>query len=267
MGLEYIIMLAVIQGITEFLPISSSAHLILPAQLFGLADQGLAFDVAVHVGTLLAVLFYFRRDFSLLTYGWIRSVRGGRSSQHARLGWALLIGTVPAVLAGLLFNDIIEQHLRSTLVIAATTILFGLLLWVADVGRTERRKNRDMKLRDVLFIGFAQALALIPGTSRSGITITAGLMLGLSRQAAARFSFYLSVPLIMAAGAYKGLELYQQGDNAAWSAVLVGTAVAAVSAYACIHCFLKILDRIGMLPFVIYRLILGAGLLWIYWAL
>ncbi|OMH30231.1 undecaprenyl-diphosphate phosphatase [Motiliproteus sp. MSK22-1] len=267
MGLDYIVMLAVIQGVTEFLPISSSAHLILPAQLLGLADQGLAFDVATHVGTLMAILFYFRRDFSLLTYAWLRSFRGGRSSQHSRLGWALVIGTIPAVLAGLAFNNLIEQHLRSTLVIAATTILFGLLLWFADAKRTESRKNRDLNLKDVLIIGCAQALALIPGTSRSGITITAGLMLGLTRQSAARFSFYLSAPLIMAAGAYKGLELYQNGDQAAWSAVLVGTAVAAISAYACIHWFLKILDRVGMLPFVIYRMILGATLLGLYWYL
>ena len=151
--------------------------------------------------------------------------------------------------------------------IAATTILFGLLLWFADAKRTESRKNRDLNLKDVLIIGCAQALALIPGTSRSGITITAGLMLGLTRQSAARFSFYLSAPLIMAAGAYKGLELYQNGDQAVWSAVLVGTAVAAISAYACIHWFLKILDRVGMLPFVIYRMILGATLLGLYWYL
>ncbi len=266
MGLGYIVMLAVIQGITEFLPISSSAHLILPAQLLGWVDQGLAFDVAVHVGTLLAVLLYFRRDFSLLTYAWVRSVSGGRSSQHARLGWALVIGTVPAVVAGLLLNNLIEQHLRSTLVIAATTILFGLLLGFADQRRTEKRHNRQMTLKDVLIIGCAQAVALIPGTSRSGITITAGLILGLTRQAAARFSFFLSVPLIMAAGSYKGLELYQQGDQAPWSAVVIGTLVAAISAYACIHWFLKFLDRVGMMPFVIYRLLLGGVLLAMYFA-
>ncbi len=265
MGLGYIVLLAVIQGITEFLPISSSAHLILPAHLLGLTDQGLAFDVAVHVGTLSAVLFYFRRDFSLLIYAWVRNIRGGRSSQHSRLGWALIIGTFPAVIAGLLFNDFIEQHLRSTLVIAATTILFGLLLGYADIKRTEVRRNRDMKLKDVLVIGCVQALALIPGTSRSGITITAGLMLGLTRRAAARFSFFLSVPLIMAAGSYKGLELYQQGEQAPWFAVFVGAVVAAVSAYICIHWFLKLLNRMGMMPFVIYRLILGVGLLALYW--
>ncbi len=267
MELGYIILLAVIQGITEFLPISSSAHLILPAQLLGLSDQGLAFDVAVHVGTLAAVLYYFRRDFSLLIYGWLRSVSGGRGSQHARLGWALIVGTIPAVAAGLLLNDFIEQNLRSTLVIAMATIVFGLLLWFADNGRTERRRNRDMTLKDVVTIGCFQALALIPGTSRSGITITAGLMLGLTRQAAARFSFYLSVPLILAAGAYKGLELYQQGDQAPWMAVMIGAAVAAVSAYTCIHWFLRILDRVGMLPFVLYRLLLGVLLLGLYWAL
>lgn len=265
MTLTYIVFLALIQGVTEFLPISSSAHLILPAQLLGWPDQGLAFDVAVHVGTLAAVLLYFRRDFALLIYGWLRQVRGGRPSQHSRLGWALVIGTLPAVIAGLVFNDLIEQHLRSMLVIAATTVLFGLLLGWADWRRTERRRSRDMTAKDAWLIGIAQAVALIPGTSRSGITITAGLMLGLTRQAAARFSFYLSAPLILAAGLYKGVELYQHGSDAQWLAVSVGAALAAVSAYACIHVFLLLLDRVGMMPFVIYRLLLGVLLLGLYW--
>nr|WP_242521689.1 undecaprenyl-diphosphate phosphatase [Motiliproteus sp. SC1-56] len=257
--------MALIQGVTEFLPVSSSAHLILPAQLLGWPDQGLAFDVAVHVGTLAAVLFYFRRDFALLIYGWLRQVRRGRPSYHGRLGWALLIGTLPAVLAGAFFNDFIETHLRSTLVIAATTIFFGLVLGWADWRRTEVRRTRDMTLKDVLVIGCAQAVALIPGTSRSGITISAGLMLGLTRQSAARFSFYLSAPLILAAGLYKGVELYRHGSDAQWLTAGLGALLAALSAYACIHLFLTLLDRLGMTPFVIYRLILGAALLGLYW--
>lgn len=267
MGLGYIIFLAVIQGLTEFLPISSSAHLILPSHVLGWADQGLAFDVAVHVGTLAAVLWYFRRDCYLLVYGWQRALRGGRSSMHSRLGWLIIIASLPAMLAGVLLNDFIEQHLRSMLVIAATTIVFGLLLGWADWRRQESRRLRHIGLRDALLIGGAQALALIPGTSRSGITITAAMMLGLTRQAAARFSFFLSIPLILAAGSYKTLELCRQGDQADWFAISIGALVAAVSAYTCIHWFLKLINRMGMWPFVVYRLLLGALLLMLYWIL
>jgi undecaprenyl-diphosphatase len=264
MGLGAIIFLALIQGLTEFLPISSSAHLILPAQLLGWTDQGLAFDVAVHVGTLSAVLLYFREDFIQVIAGWLRQVFRGQHNVQGRLGWFLIWGTLPAVVAGLFLDEIVQLYLRSILVIAITTILFGLLLFWADRTRREVRAIQTLKLRDVLMIGCSQAIALIPGTSRSGITITAGLMLGLTRQAAARFSFYLSAPLIFGAGLYKGVELYRGGDDAQWSAVLLGTLVAALSAYACIHWFLKWLDSVGMLPFVIYRLLLGGLLLVIY---
>ncbi len=264
MGLSYIFFLALLQGLTEFLPVSSSAHLILPAQLLGWQDQGLAFDVAVHVGTLLAVVAYFRRDLMLLVYAWFRSLSRRRSYQHSRLAWALVIGTLPAVIAGLLLNDLVENYLRSTLVIAGATLVFGALLWWADIKRTEVRRSRHLNLKDVLIIGCAQAVALIPGTSRSGITITAGLMLGLTRQAAARFSFFLSIPLILAAGCYKGLELYKLGGDAHWGDVSLGALLAFVSAYACIHWFLKVVNRVGMTPFVIYRFILGVVLLALY---
>ncbi|WP_210395568.1 undecaprenyl-diphosphate phosphatase [Motiliproteus sediminis] len=264
MPLFHIVVLALIQGLTEFLPVSSSAHLVLPSELLNWPDQGLAFDVAVHVGTLAAVLLYFRRDFMLLIYGWLRQVSGGGTSYHARLGWMLIVGTVPAVAAGLLFNDFIEQHLRSMLVIGIATVVFGVLLGWADHARTERRISRDMRFSDVMIIGCAQALALIPGTSRSGITITAGLMLGLRRKAAARFSFYLSAPLILAAGSYKTLELIQMGERAPWLDISLGAGLSAVSAYACIHVFLVLLNRIGMWPFVLYRLLLGTALVGVW---
>ncbi|GAA5316168.1 MAG: undecaprenyl-diphosphate phosphatase [Candidatus Pelagadaptatus aseana] len=248
------IILALIQGLTEFLPISSSAHLILPSQVLGWPDQGLAFDVAVHVGSLLAVVIYFRRDIATLLCAWIDSLKG-RYSRESRLGWFIIWATAPACFAGLLFHDFIEANLRSAAVIAATTLIFGVMLGWAD-RRTGTTDLNDITLKQALLIGVAQALALIPGTSRSGITITAALMMGFSRQAAARFSFLLSIPIIALSGSYKGLQLLSQ-DNIEWQPVLLGVVVSFVSAIACIHLFLKWIDRIGMVPFVIYRIILS----------
>ena len=272
MPLTYILLLAMIQGLTEFLPVSSSAHLILPSQVLGWPDQGLAFDVAVHVGTLAAVLLYFRRDFILLTIGWWRSVipigSGRRKwSQHGRWSWAIVIGTIPACLAGLLLNDWIEQNLRSMLVIAGTTLIFGGVMWFADQRRTERYHTRNIGYKDALLIGCAQVLALIPGTSRSGITITAALMLGFTRPSAARFSFYLSAPLILAAGSFKVLELIQLDINVPWFELGVGALVSCASALLCIHLFMELINRVGMTPFVIYRMLLGIVLLGLYFNL
>lgn len=253
--------LALVQGLTEFLPVSSSAHLILPAQVFGWADQGLAFDVAVHVGTLLAVMLYFHKDIRRMILAWLTSVFMRQHSQDSFMAWSVILATIPAGLAGVLLNDFIEGNLRSSLVIAITTLLFGALLWWADIKGRRNRGEDDFTMKDAIWIGLAQALALIPGTSRSGITITAALMLGLTRQAAARFSFLLSIPLIMAAGLLKGAELYQTGTEAQISHTLIGGLIAFGAALACIHLFLRLLDRIGMLPFVIYRLFLGVILL------
>ncbi|MBE94814.1 undecaprenyl-diphosphate phosphatase [Marinobacter sp.] len=265
MELWHIIVLAVIQGLTEFLPISSSAHLILPSQVFGWPDQGLAFDVAVHVGTLAAVVWYFRSEVCRLTVAWAGDTVRGRVGQDSGLAWAVIAGTVPAGLAGLLLNDFIETSLRSGLVIAVSTIGFGLVLWWSDaVGR----RNRDLPaltMKDAVIIGVAQALALIPGTSRSGITITAALFLGFGREAAARFSFLLSIPLILAAGLLKTLELAEQGGATDWAAIALGAALSFVSAVVCIHLFLKFLEQLGLMPFVIYRLVLGLLLLVMLW--
>lgn len=255
-----IIVLAIIQGLTEFLPISSSAHLILPSQVLGWSDQGLAFDVAVHLGSLLAVLLYFRDEVADMTVAWIKSLKGNHS-QDSRLAWLIIAATIPAGLVGYLLNDFIEQNLRSAAVIAATTIVFGLLLWWADSFAKQHKNEHQLTIKTALFVGFAQMLALIPGTSRSGITITAGLMIGLTRKAAARFSFLLSIPLIFAAGGYETLKLSQQMLPVDWSAIAFGTVLSFVSAYACIHYFLILVEKIGMLPFVIYRLILGAILI------
>lgn len=257
------IILALIQGLTEFLPISSSAHLILPSQLLGWQDQGLAFDVAVHVGTLAAVVFYYRQQVGELLVGWLGSFRG-QYNESSRLAWFIIWATVPAGLAGLFGADLLENYGRSALVIATTTILFGLLLWYADRRASEKAELRTLTLRQAMFIGIAQAIALIPGTSRSGITITAGLLLGLTRTDAARFSFLLSIPVITLAGGYKGLQLVQQAEPVAWSLVLIGMLVSFVAAYVCIKLFLQIIERMGMLPFVLYRLALGAVLFFMF---
>lgn len=255
------IFLALLQGLTEFLPISSSAHLILPAQLFGWDDQGLAFDVAVHVGTLLAVVLYFRQDLRCMAYAWGKSLAGDKQSQDSRMAWLVILGTVPAGLAGLCWGGLIEDYLRSTLVIALTTIIFALGLWWVERRGGHERDLETLTLKDALFIGAAQMLALIPGTSRSGITIMMGLALGLTRTAAARFSFLLSIPVISLAGLLKVLELSQSSEPVQWGYIMVGTGVAFVSAYLCIGWFLRVLEKIGLMPFVIYRLLLGVILL------
>ncbi|WP_299261646.1 undecaprenyl-diphosphate phosphatase [uncultured Kushneria sp.] len=256
----HVAVLSLIQGLSEFLPVSSSAHLILPSQLFGWPDQGLAFDVAVHVGTLLAVLMAFRKDVIAILGGWFAHVFKRRPSEEARIGWAVIAATLPAGILGFLCDDLISSYARSGLVIATTTILFGLLLWWADVKGIRRLVMSQMTLKNAVLIGFAQALALIPGTSRSGITITAALLLGYTRQTAARFSFLMSIPLILAAGLFKGIELAETGADAHWLPILAGVILSFLSALACIKLFLAALDRIGMLPFVIYRMILGVFL-------
>ncbi len=256
--------LAIVQGLTEFLPISSSAHLILVPVVAGWPDQGLAFDVAVHLGTLTAVVFYFRAELVAMAGAWASSLIHRRSTAESRFAWAVIWGTVPVGLAGLLFKDWIELELRSPLVIAAATISFGLLLWGADRWGRRRRDEHSVGWKDVLVIGCAQALALIPGTSRSGATMTAGLMLGLTRSAAARFSFLLSIPVTALAGSLETVDLLQQSDPVDWFSLALGASTAAVSAYLCIHFFLQLLERIGMLPFVIYRLALGGLLVLIF---
>jgi len=263
MLLIQIIILAIVQGITEFLPISSSAHLILVPQLSDWPDQGLAFDVAVHVGTLSAVVWYFRCEVITMARDWGISCVQRQQVGESRLAWAVILGSIPVAVFGLLLHDLVDTTLRSPLVIAWATIGFGLLLWLADViGRRVRDEHR-LGWKDILVIGLAQAVALIPGTSRSGITMTAGLLMGLTRQAAARFSFLLSIPAILMAGSYESLKLVEQG-TVEWKPLVLGTLLSGITAYLCIHWFLKLLDRIGMLPFVIYRLLLGAGLLYVF---
>ena len=263
MDILQIIVLALVQGLTEFLPISSSAHLILVPYLTDWPDQGLAFDVAVHVGTLTAVVIYFRKEISKMFFAWLASLKG-RHSEDSRLAWGVLIGTIPVGLAGLLFKDVISEHLRTPLVIAVTTIIFGFLLWYADWSGKRSRDEHSLSWKDIIVIGCAQAIALIPGTSRSGITITAGLMLGLTAPAAARFSFLLSIPVIVLAGGMETLDYLEFASIDDMNNLIVGALISAVSAYLCIHYFLMLLERVGMTPFVIYRLALGIVLLSLY---
>lgn len=253
-------MLALVQGFTEFLPISSSAHLILPSAVLGWEDQGLAFDVAVNVGTLAAVVIYFRKEVVSLLSAFFGSVFKGDRSKEAKLAWMIILATIPACIFGLLMKDIVELYLRSAWVIATTTIVFGLLLWWVDKNSSLRDDEYQTGWKKALFIGLAQAMAIIPGTSRSGATITAALYLGFTREAAARFSFLMSIPIITLAGGYLGLKLVTSGDPIHVGTLLTGIAVSFISAYICIYFFLKLISRMGMTPFVIYRLILGFGL-------
>jgi len=255
-----IIVLAVVQGLTEFLPISSSAHLILVPVLLQWPDQGLVFDVAVHVGSLLAVGQYFYQDVSHTSTAWVKSLTTRKTSDESRLGWAVIFATIPAVALGFLFNGTIETELRSPLVIAYATIGFALLLVVAD--RVPHTRDH-LRIRHVFLIGLFQAVALIPGTSRSGITMTAGMILGLTRQSAARYSFLLSIPIILASGIYQTLHLVQADIQIDWGLLVLAVVLSAISAWLCIYLFIHTINKIGMMPFVIYRLALG-GLL-IYW--
>lgn len=252
------IVLAIIQGLTEFLPISSSAHLILAPVFFGWDDQGLAFDVAVHLGSLLAVCTYFRAEILSISQAWLSSLRQRQMPDgEALFGWYVLIATIPAGLVGLALNDFVEANLRSPMVIAASTALFGVLLWAVDRRGGAGMDEHQLTLGKVLLIGCAQALALIPGTSRSGITITAGLLVGLSRQAAARFSFLMAIPVITLASMLQITKLMESPEPVQWDVIAIGCLMSALAAYFCIEFFIRLLDRLSMLPFAIYRIVLA----------
>jgi len=257
------VILALIQGVTEFLPVSSSAHLILPAELLGWPDQGLAFDVAVHVGTLLAVLTYFSRDLRNMADGSLRALAGGKMNEHAMLVFYLGAATIPAGVAGLLLEDFVEARLRNLIAIAVSTVFFGLLLGWADLLGGGR--GGGLNLRTAIVVGLAQAAAVIPGASRSGITMTAALFCGLDRESAARFSFLLSIPLIFAAGLLQLLQLTRSAETVHWGVLSVAMCVSAATALLTMHWFLRLLGRLGLMPFVLYRIVLG-GVLFLIWA-
>jgi undecaprenyl-diphosphatase len=254
--------LAVLQGLTEFLPISSSGHLILVPALLGWTDQGLAFDVAVHLGSLVAVIAYFRREWVNMTGGWLRSLRGDMTPD-GRLAWLVIAGSVPLAMVGLLVAGWVEDHLRSAMVVAAATAGFGLLLWAADYFSARQRDEHSLSVSDAMLVGAAQTLALIPGTSRSGITMTAALALGLNRDAAARFSFLLSVPAILMSAAWQSLQLFTSDVPVDWIGLSVATVATAVVAFLTIGWFLKFVARSGMLIFAIYRLLLAGVIVYV----
>lgn len=258
------LVLAAVQGVTEFLPVSSSGHLILVPFFLRWPDQGLAFDIATHVGTLLAILVYFRWDVRDLVLGFFtgqpRSADGDYDPRH--LAWMIVLATVPAGIAGLLLKDWVETQARSALLVAGTTIVYGLLLGAADRWGRHAQRLGEIGWPAALAIGVAQALAIIPGTSRSGITITAALFLGLTRPAAARFSFLLGIPVFSLAAAKQALDLFESGVTTAELIPMgIGLVASAVIGYAVIAWLLAWLRSRSLTVFVIYRLILGAVIL------
>ncbi len=256
------IVLALIQGLSEFLPISSSAHLLLPKELLGWSDQGLAFDVVVHLGTLFAVVYYYRSNIKTLSGDFYHSLIDKKTVGESKLAWGVLLGTIPVGLVGLFFKDFIEANFRSIEVIAYATLLFGFLLAVADwVSKRNPSPRKSINWMDVLFVGVMQALALIPGTSRAGITITAGLLIGLSAQMSTRFAFLLSIPVITLSAFLMLLELSHSAIEVDWIALVMAFIVAGISAYLTVVFFIKLLDKIGLIPFVVYRFVLGVLLL------
>ena len=253
------ILLAIIQGLTEYLPISSSAHLILLSELAGWKDQGLVLDVALHFGTLLAVIFYFRREINeMLDFSHFKTMN---TLIKSPLG-VITIATIPIVIVGGLFNQFIEANLRTSEVIAIATIIFGVLLYLSDLKGKQAGSDLKVTLGLGFLIGLAQVFALIPGTSRSGITITAALLLGFSRTEAARFSFLLAIPVIIAANILGIFEVIQT-DTLVFNYLdlFLGVSISFLVAYLTIGWFLSLIERIGMLPFVVYRVILGTLLL------
>ena len=264
MDLLHALILALVQGITEFLPVSSSAHLILIPYLFGWADQGLVYDVAAHLGTLAAVTIYFRHDLKRIIGGGACSLAQRRMTAEGRLFWLLIAASIPVAVGGYLLHGLAAAAFRSPLLIAGANIVFAGLLWWSDRRVREIKALNDVGWLDALLIGLSQVLAIIPGTSRSGVTMMAGLLLGLTRQAAARFSFLLSIPVIIMAGGYEIYLMAMHEVIADWQGFLLVVVLSFATAIIAIHLFLQLLDRFGMLPYVIYRLLLGVVLLVIF---
>jgi undecaprenyl-diphosphatase len=272
MGLLEALILGLVQGLTEFLPISSSAHLRIVSELLpGLdgRDTGAAFTAITQLGTETAVIIYFWRDIVKIVGNWCRSLVGRvpRSDPNARMGWLIIIGSIPIIVLGLVFQDAIETTLRSLWVVATTLILFGILLGIADHVGAKKRRLRDLNGRDGLIYGGAQALALIPGVSRSGGTITAGLFMGYERKAAARYSFLLAIPAVFGSGLYQlyksisDPEVLPNQIQVGGMETLVATIVAFVVGFVVIAFFMGYISRRSFLPFVIYRILLGGVLM------
>jgi undecaprenyl-diphosphatase len=262
MPLFQLILVAVIQGLTEFLPVSSSGHLILLPGLSGIEDQGLAIDVAVHVGTLFAVILFFWSDVRLALAGTGRLVRGKVDTPGAFLALCLAIATVPVVLAGLVLHVTgLADAMRSVAVIGWTMLIFGIVLYWADQKGAQDRSADRWTLKHAVVMGLWQAVALIPGTSRAGITITGARLLGYGRSDAARLSMLMSIPTIMASGALLGLDVIGQADLALARDAAIAAAFAFVAALLALGVMMRLLRSVSFTPYVIYRVILGVVLL------
>lgn len=254
--------MGLLQGLTEFLPISSSAHLrILGPFLPSGVDPGAAFTAITQIGTELAVILYFRKDILRIVRAWLRSLSEREAKGHvdvdARTGWLVIIGSLPIAVLGLVFQDSIETHLRNLYLTAAMLISFGLVLGMADRYGKRELSLDQMSWRDGILFGFAQAMALIPGVSRSGGTITAGLLMGYSREAAARYSFLLAIPAVMASGFFQLYKNWGIPGPVGAGATIVATCVAFLVGYGVIVVFLRIVSGRGYWPFVLYRIVLG----------
>lgn len=265
--------LGIVQGLTEFLPVSSTAHLIIVPWFLGWKPEGLAFDVALHVGTAIAVLTFFWREWVRLARGMLIGLKEGKllGNSDQRLAWLLIVGTLPALVAGLALEKTADRQLRSPLIIVCTLVLLGALLFVAEKRSRQNRTIEKFTWADSLSIGFSQAIALIPGVSRSGITMTTAMLRNSTRTSAARFSFLLSTPVIIGAAILVSLRLVNavrhpmdSVETIHWGALAVGLVCATVSGFLCIRFFLRYLQTKSFLPFVIYRFLL-AGLILIYY--
>jgi undecaprenyl-diphosphatase len=257
------VVLGVIQGLTEFLPISSSAHLRIFPELFGWGDPGAAFTAVIQIGTELAVLIYFRKDIWRIGSAWVRSLLQAeyRGTLDSRMGWFIIVGSLPIVVLGVLLKDIIEEDFRNLWIIGTTLIVMGVVLGIADrVGRTDRPLGK-ITMRDAVLMGAAQALALIPGVSRSGATISMGRFLGFEREAATRFAFLLAIPAVVGAGLFELKEIPHGHNDFGWGPTITATVVSFVVGYAAIAWLLRYVSTRSYTPFVVYRILLGAGTL------
>lgn len=268
------VVLGLVQGLTEFLPISSSAHLRVVGELIGSADPGAAFTAITQIGTEAAVLLYFRKDIAGILGSWATALRGrngaswaertGKGDPQARLGWWIILGSLPIVILGLIFQDAIETSLRSLYLVALMLALFAIILGFADRKGKRTKELTQMKAKHAVGFGFAQALALVPGVSRSGGTITAGLLMGYTRQAAARYSFLLAIPAVLGSGFYQLIKSFDElgtANHPSLTATLVATVVAFVVGYVVIVGFLKLISTRSFMPFVIYRIFAAAVIL------
>ncbi len=264
MSLEQMIVLAVVQGITEFLPISSSGHLILVPALMHWKDQGLIVDVMAHMGSFLAVIVYFRRDIVQLVIGGLELLRG-RMTVRAKMALYIIIATIPAVIFGLLAKKTgFEEAVRGPLIVAVNAVLFGIVMYVADAYSRRERRMEDLGMGQALIIGVAQAIAIIPGTSRSGITMAAGRFLKLTRMEAARFSFLVGIPAIAGAGVLILGEAISKGESISADALITG-AMTFFVALGAIAFLMRVITKVGLAPFVIYRFVLAAILFTLIW--